>query len=88
MALRKTITIYNGEQTEYHRIIALELDTISEDAKATLASFHSYDVRAVQTLPPQHKEVFPFIHKANGNPYEEAYAAIKQDPRFEGAEDV
>lgn len=86
MALIKNEVAYNGETLNYHRLAEFEVDMATG---ACMATMHSWPDRWARetNAPPTVKRRFNFLWTTD-DMVADAYAAVKQHPNWQGAEDA
>ena len=98
MALKKKITRPNGIELEYHRIALLTIDVnnqitilrhsyLSEETRQYEKDYAAGEIEGEPTFPYVDYEYIP-VEYEDGMDIKGAYEWLKQQPEFEGSEDV
>lgn len=91
MALNKSITLDNGIQTEYHRILFIA-STINSQISIAVVSYINKDLRELEknnAAADIYKSVKTFEKPYSENfTISEAYEYLKTLPDYEGATDI
>lgn len=98
MALKKKITRPNGIELEYHRIALLTIDVnnqitilrhsyLSQEARQYEKDYAAGEIEGEPTFPYVDYEYIP-VEYEDGMDIKRAYEWLKQQPEFEGSEDV
>ena len=84
MALYKRVTLYNGDEVNYHKITELKQDILSGNHSCKLGSFLSR-LQADAGYVPAVVQEFSYVHVDGGDHQTEAYVAIMQSDGFKDA---
>lgn len=98
MALKKKIKKANGLELEYHRIAMVKIDTnqqitillysyLSEEGRLYEKDYAEGKIEGEPTFPYVDYEYISFDYDETMD-IKNAYKWLKQQPRFEGAEDI
>lgn len=98
MALKKKIVKPNGIELNYHRIVMVKIDTnqqisllvhsyLSEDGRNYEKSYAAGEIKGEPTFPYVNAEYISLDYDETMN-IKNAYAWLKTQPDFEGAEDI
>ncbi len=98
MALKKVVTKPNGLSLEYHRIGMVKIDTneqitillhsyLNEEGRNYEKAYARGEIEGEPIFPFVDSQYIPFDYDENMN-IKNAYEWLKQQPEFEGAEDV
>lgn len=98
MALKKRIVKPNGLPLDYHRIGMVKIDTneqitillhsyLSEEGREYEKAYARGEIKGEPTFPFVESQYIPFEYDETMN-IKNAYELLKQQPEFEGAEDI
>ena len=93
MALIKDIELPNGISISYWRIVSIQISAESDKTAVEVVGYLTKEARQEDKSPVQVQSFYiPPLQLANleqsgNNPYNLAYAALKNEPFFDGATD-